>query len=70
MGEKVTDKIQAVIAARAEKLGLSAYAISQRLGGAPSKETVARYLAGRCALNSRYVSALCEVLGLELRVRR
>ena len=30
------------------------------------ESTVRRYLSGRCSLNSRYVSRLCDHLGLTL----
>ena len=59
------DPIRETITARAEQLGLTAYAIAKRCEMSP--EAVKRYLTGRCSLNSRYVSAICEVLGLELR---
>ena len=59
------DTLQQVIAARAETLGLSAYAIAKSAERDP--QTVKRFIEGRCALNSRYVSRICEVLGLELR---
>ena len=61
----MTDTIRDTIAARAETLGLTAYAIGQQCEIDPG--TVKRYLTGRCSLNSRYVSAICDVLGLELK---
>ena len=64
----MTDEIQRVIAARAETLGLTTYAVAKATGeDGPSEDTVRRYLDGKCALNSRYVSAICDVLDLELR---
>jgi hypothetical protein len=62
------DNLQSTIAARAESLGLSAYEISKRCEDSPNKEAVRRYLTGRCSLGSAYVSKICGVLGLELRV--
>ena len=59
------DWIRETVAARAEERGLTAYAIGQQCGIDPG--TIKRYLTGRCALNSRYVSAICDVLGLVLR---
>ena len=59
------DKICQVISARAEERGLSAYAIGKATDIDP--DTVRRYLTGRSALNSRYVSAICSLLELELR---
>ena len=71
-----TDTIRDTIAARATELGLSSYAIaglcSDRYPDAktPDSDTVRRYIAGPVALNSRYVSQICEVLGLELREKQ
>lgn len=65
---EMIDTHQRVIAARAETLGLSAYAIAQSAELDP--QTVKRYLTGRSSLNSRYVSRICEVLGLELRHKK
>lgn len=59
------DHLQSVIAARASSLGLSSYAIAKQAELDP--QTVKRFVEGRCALNSRYVSRICEVLGLQLR---
>jgi hypothetical protein len=64
------DKIRETIIARAESLGLSAYAISQQCGGSPNKEATRRYLTERCHLGTQYVSKICDVLGLELRVAK
>lgn len=61
------DVIQATIARRAAELGMTAYAIAEAIEDGPNHSTVKRYLDGRCALNSRYVSAICGVLDLELR---
>lgn len=59
------DWIREAITARAETLGLSAYAIGKHCEIDPG--TVKRYLSGRCALNSRYVSAICMAIGLTLK---
>jgi hypothetical protein len=58
------DSLRETIATRAETLGLSAYAIG--LASDIDPGTVKRYLTGRCSLNSRYVSVICELLQLEL----
>ena len=58
------DTIRDTVAAQAEKLGLSAYAIAKSLELSP--ETVKRYLTGRCSLNTRYVSRIAKLLNLEL----
>jgi hypothetical protein len=59
------DTIREVISVRAQERGLTAYAIGKATDIDP--DTVRRYLTGRCALNSRYVSAICSLLELELR---
>ncbi len=59
------DKIQRAIAARADQLGLSAYAVAKHCDISP--EAVKRFFTGRAALNSRYVSKICEVLKMELK---
>lgn len=64
----IMDTIRETIIARAEQLGLTAYAISQQCGGSPNPEAVKRYLTERCHLGSQYVSKICDVLGLELKV--
>lgn len=61
----MTDWIQEMVAARAEERGLTAYAIAKSADLDP--QTVKRFLEGRCALNSRYVSRICDVLGLVVR---
>lgn len=60
-----TDWIQEVVAARAEERGLTAYAVAKEAELDP--QTVKRFMEGRCALNSRYVSRICDVLGLVVR---
>lgn len=59
------DWIQQVVAARAEERGRTAYAIAKSAELDP--QTVKRFLEGRCALNSRYVAKICDVLGLVLK---
>lgn len=56
------DWIRETVAARAEERGLTAYAVAKEAELDP--QTVKRFLDGRCALNSRYVSRICDVLGL------
>ena len=58
------DWIRDAIVARADKLGLTAYAVAKHCEIDPS--AVKRYFTGRCALNSRYVSSICEAVGLRL----
>lgn len=59
------DWIQEIVAARAEERGLTAYAVAKSADLDP--QTVKRFFEGRCALNSRYVSRICDVLGLVVR---
>ena len=62
------DTLRKTIIARAESLGLTANAISVQCGGSPNPEATRRYLTERCHLGTQYVSKICDVLGLELRV--
>lgn len=64
------DHIRTAIIARAAELGLTAYAIAQRCEGSPNNEAVRRYLTERCSLSTRYVSRICDALGLELRPKK
>lgn len=67
------DWISEAIAARAAERGLTAYAVAEacRAAGHPIDHgTVKRYFSGRCALNTRHVSAICDVLGLVVRPGR
>ena len=69
------DTIRETIIARASELGLSAYAIAKAIHAAtgsksPDVGTVKRYMTGVVSLNSRYVSQICDVLGLELTVKK
>jgi hypothetical protein len=68
----MTDTLRETIIARAENLGLTSYAIAKLCTGekTPDPDTVRRYLTGAVSLNSRYVSQICEVLGLELRAKK
>lgn len=54
-----------MVAARALQRGLTAYAVAKSADLDP--QTVKRFFEGRCALNSRYVSRICDVLGLTVR---
>jgi hypothetical protein len=63
------DTIREAVAKRAAKLKLTAYAISKQLAGIPSQESIKRYMSGRSSLSTKYVSRICEVLGLEVRPR-
>ena len=65
------DTIRETIASRAETLGLTAYAVAKWCRENTEAKTinadsVKRYFDGRCALNSRYVSAVCAAVGLKL----
>jgi hypothetical protein len=68
-----TDWIRETVAARATERGLTAYAVAElcRADGHPIDHgTVKRYFDGRCALTTRHVSAICDVLGLVMRPGR
>ena len=60
----MTDKIQKQIVARADQLGLTAYAVAKRIDVDPG--IVRRYFTGARSMNSAYVSRICEVIGLKL----
>jgi predicted transcriptional regulator len=64
------DWIRDSVANAAESQGLTAYAIAKLLDGSPTEETVKRYIAKRCHLGTQHVSRICDVLGLDLRVRK
>lgn len=71
----MSDTIREAIIARAETLGLTAYAIAKQCvakddGPTPDVGTVKRYMSGVVSLNSRYVSQIADVLGLEMRPKR
>jgi transposase len=70
MGQNESDRIRDAVIARAETLGLSAYEIAKRCDGSPNSEAVKRYLTRRCSLSTRYVSTICDVLGLELKPKK
>ena len=57
------DQLRDLIHERVESLRLNYEELSRRCDGKPDPESISRYLRGRIALNSRYVSALLEVLG-------
>ena len=61
-----SDKIRDAVIARAKTLGLTAYAIAKQCDGSPNSEAVRRYVTRRCSLSTRYVSRICDVLGLKL----
>jgi lambda repressor-like predicted transcriptional regulator len=62
MNSLENDWIREAVAARAEERGLTAYAVAKEAELDP--QTVKRFMKGRCALNSRYVSRILDVLGL------
>lgn len=69
------DAIREAIIARVEELGYDRRAVAdwdnlaEQCGGTPGRDAIRRYLHRKTSLSSRYVSTLCGVLGLELRVR-
>ena len=56
--------IREVVAARAAKLGLTAYAIAKRTEGVVSQDTVRRFLDGRGEISTGRLDAVLHVLGL------
>ena len=64
------DWIRDSVASGAESQGLTAYAISKLLDGSPTEETVKRYISKRCHLGTQHVSKICDVLGLDLRLKK
>jgi hypothetical protein len=73
--KKTMDTIRDQIIRRAKKLNMRAIDVARECvdadgGTVPDVGTVRRYFAGIVSLNSRYVSQICDVLGLELRVKR
>lgn len=69
----MSDWIREVIAARAVERGLTAYAVAEECRGrghAIDHGTVKRYFDGKCALTTRHVSMICDVLGLVVRPGR
>jgi len=62
------DHIRDRIIARADELGMSAYAIARQAGIDPG--TISRYFRGRLSLSSRHIAKVCDVLGLELRTKK
>ena len=63
------DPLRDLIRKRADSLGLTYYALAKLCGDNPTDDAVRRYLTGRTALNSRYVSTLLGVLGWDGKVR-
>lgn len=63
----MSDWIQETITARAETLGLTAYAVAKACEPSLDPGTVKRYFEGRCRLNSEYVGRICKVVRLTLR---
>lgn len=61
------DPLREQIAERVESLGLTAYALAKTCEIDP--DSIRRYLAGRSALNSRYVSAILSAIGWDGRIR-
>jgi len=70
------DPIRETLARRADQLGLSPYEIASMMGIDPG--TVKRFLHGmnrpegrrHISLNSRYVSQMLRILGLEIRPKK
>jgi hypothetical protein len=64
------DWIRDAVAEAAASKKMSAYAISKKLEGSPTKEAIHRYLAKRCHLGTQHVSKICEVLQITLKQKK
>jgi hypothetical protein len=60
------DWVQATVMARALELGLTAYAIAQRTGGAVSEDHIQAYLTRRKSCGSHKLQHIFRALGLRL----
>jgi hypothetical protein len=60
------DKIQSIVIRRAEKLGLTAYAIAKQTDGAVSEDHVKAYLTHRKSMGSHKLQHVLRVLGLKI----
>ena len=68
------DPIRRALIDRAKKLKCNSVDIARECvatdgGATPDITTVRRYFSGLVSLNSRYVSQVAEVLGMEMRVK-
>lgn len=61
-----SDWIQSRVIARANELGLTAYAIAQKTGGRVSNDHVKDYLERRKSMGSHKLQHVLTVLGLEI----
>lgn len=61
----MTDQIQEIVIARAEKLGLSSYEIAKR-AGAVSENHVRAYITRRKSMGSHKLQHVLRVLGLKV----
>lgn len=60
------DTILSAVKARAEKLGMSSYAIAKATGDVVSEDAVRKYLTGKQSLGSDRLSLVLAVVGLRL----
>lgn len=65
---RLDDWVQRACVVRADRLGLTAYAIAKATGGAVSDDHVKDFLAGRHSMGSHKLQHVLRVLGLELKV--
>ena len=62
----LADWVQAAVIRRAEKLGLTSYAIAKASGGAVSEDHVCDYLTRRKSMGSHKLQHVLKALGLRL----
>ena len=62
--------IRKVVVARADTLGLTAYAVATRTGGRVLPDTVKNYFEGRSGMTTTHLQHVLDVLGLTLIVPR
>lgn len=60
------DEIQEIVIARAEKFGLSAYAVAQLTGKLVSEDHVKNYMSRRSSMGSRKLQHILRVLNLKI----
>lgn len=66
--EDLSDWIQDAVIARAEKLGLSSYAIAQATGGKVSEDHVRAYITRSKSMGSHKLQHVLQALGLRLSI--
>lgn len=63
--ENPSDWIRDAVADAFAAQDMTAYALSQKLGGKPTKETIQRYVTKKIHLQTQHVCRICEGLGIQ-----